>query len=1437
MASEDKETASSPVSMHNSTLTLDTDPSTTSQATEAKSKPQRSSFKHLFRFTRWNHAASLLVALVASAASASIKSVLSVVLGKIFDAVSDFGAGYRSGSETLEDVSHWALVLLGMGAANWLASAALLSLWVVFGELQANSARIDIFESLLSKKMPWYDALDQGISSLLVRIQTQTRELQLATSQVLGLLVTDLIVSFASLAIALSYSWKLTLVLIASLPISIVIMSLATRRLDPAIQAQKHHQETASKFATSSIKAIEIVKVFNGFDRELWQYCEATKLAGKQYLVQAQCNCFQMGYVAFWVIGMFVAAFWYGTILVDQGLSPGHVITTFFATLSAFQGIEALLPHWLVLSKGMSAGSFLSSISNKRDDGTANTESGRSQPEACIGKVDLVDVTFAYPSNPTKTVLERSNLSFLPGQLTFIVGRSGSGKSTIGNLIAQLYDPSSGIVCLDGQPLTTLDADWVRSNITLIQQLSVTFDDSVFNNVAVGLGDPESVSKEAVSSACQFALLQSTISSLPEGLETRIGPNGIQLSGGQRQRLALARARIRDPTVLILDEVTSSLDQINRGLVIDAIREWRREKTTIIITHDIDQIEDEDYVYVMENASLTQQGLRKELDTLSTGPFATLSCLAHADPRSSTPSQTERTACGLLSSTNRSTACGLLSSTNRSTSTITERSHDKTLSMSSFLLKELNGDMVDPARNRFSQYKALGAGTAIALEMWKKQIWEGSDVEERPGKTRRSGSFCEAEKRKSSNTVDEFFEPPRRCSAPEPGRTPSPDSDYKIDLFEDSGYNTEDLLYVFGKAERRDDIAGLRLAAGREPPPTMDMEIITNSGSPKPSTLLSTLGTVWPTLTASDRAIFIIGIVVCIVSAAATPMFSFCLSQLFGVLWLPDNRAAEAKKWGLYLMATGIIDGTSTGFGHYMLERTGQSWVNALRLEALKKVLQQPKSWFDKEANSASRINECLDRDSEETRNIVGRFIPLFISAFGMITVSVIWALTVSWKLTLVALSPLPLIVGAVKGYAVLSEKWETRCNQGATDAGALLNETFVNIRVVRALMLEKYLSAKYQKLTTHLLGLGKRRAGYTCGLFGLYESMSFPLTALVFYYGTVLLIQSDGVTLTQVLQVINLLLFSIGMSTGALSSMPQLTMAQATAVQLLGYVRMPIESDGEGQGGVRISNPLPIALRDVQFTYSQSPNAQVLRGISFDIAPGSCTAIVGSSGSGKSTIISLLMGLYRPSKDTTSSLTYAGIPFSALNTQHLRSTMAYVSQTPHLFPTSIVENIAYGLPSASPLRNTLGIHAAAKAAGIHEFIVSLPQGYATPIGEGGIALSGGQAQRLSIARALARRPRLLILDEPTSALDAECSGMIRETISELVHGARTTGQGEMAIVMVTHTPEMMRICDNIVVIDGGVKVEEGRYEELMRARGAFRHLVSKGEWDGGEKS
>jgi ATP-binding cassette subfamily B (MDR/TAP) protein 1 len=225
-------------------------------------------------------------------------------------------------------------------------------------------------------------------------------------------------------------------------------------------------------------------------------------------------------------------------------------------------------------------------------------------------------------------------------------------------------------------------------------------------------------------------------------------------------------------------------------------------------------------------------------------------------------------------------------------------------------------------------------------------------------------------------------------------------------------------------------------------------------------------------------------------------------------------------------------------------------------------------------------------------------------------------------------------------------------------------------------------------------------------------------------------------------------------------------------------------------------------------------------------IPSNTCTAIVGASGSGKSTIVSLLLGLYPPglSKSDPPSLTIGGRDIRSLDISTLRSLIAVVPQQPTLFPATITANITYGLPRTSPLSHPSNIRVAATAAGIHDFIATLPQQYETPIGDGGIGLSGGQAQRIVIARALVRCPKILILDEATSSLDSESAEVIRQTVKRLVE--REKG---LTVIIVTHAKEMMMVARNVVVIEKGHVVEEGPFERLTREGGALWRMLRAG--------
>lgn len=221
------------------------------------------------------------------------------------------------------------------------------------------------------------------------------RELQMATSQPLGFFLQHIAAALAATGIALYYSWKLTLVLSTSIPIAALFLWLISRRLQPAIEAQKRELNEASKYANTAINAVDTVKVFNGQDNEVWQYTSAIKTAAKSYLIQANANALQMGFSRFLLIVMFVAGFWYGLVLYKEGgLSPGNVFTTFYSFLMANQAVQSLLPQWLILSKGMSAGKTLKQIMGGMNDKRRVSKiTGSRQLESCAGDIEVINVS------------------------------------------------------------------------------------------------------------------------------------------------------------------------------------------------------------------------------------------------------------------------------------------------------------------------------------------------------------------------------------------------------------------------------------------------------------------------------------------------------------------------------------------------------------------------------------------------------------------------------------------------------------------------------------------------------------------------------------------------------------------------------------------------------------------------------------------------------------------------------------------------------------------------------------------------------------------------------------------------------------------------------------------------------------------------------------
>jgi ATP-binding cassette subfamily B (MDR/TAP) protein 1 len=200
--------------------------------------------------------------------------------------------------------------------------------------------------------------------------------------------------SIASLGLAFYFSWKLTLVIISVFPIAAVVLYLVSLPLSPAVETQKQELTRASKYANTAIEAIDTVKAYNGQGQEVWQYSSTIKKVASSYMIQARCNAMQFGITKLFMVSIFVQGFWFGLFLVDQGMDPGHVLTTFYACLAAMQSIETVLPQWLVLAKGMSAGETLKSIMIQMEHGRKVIHMvGTTKPMFSPGDIEVNEVS------------------------------------------------------------------------------------------------------------------------------------------------------------------------------------------------------------------------------------------------------------------------------------------------------------------------------------------------------------------------------------------------------------------------------------------------------------------------------------------------------------------------------------------------------------------------------------------------------------------------------------------------------------------------------------------------------------------------------------------------------------------------------------------------------------------------------------------------------------------------------------------------------------------------------------------------------------------------------------------------------------------------------------------------------------------------------------
>ncbi|CAM0944818.1 unnamed protein product [Alopecurus aequalis] len=553
-----------------------------------------------------------------------------------------------------------------------------------------------------------------------------------------------------------------------------------------------------------------------------------------------------------------------------------------------------------------------------------------------------------------------------------------------------------------------------------------------------------------------------------------------------------------------------------------------------------------------------------------------------------------------------------------------------------------------------------------------------------------------------------------------------------------------------------------------------------------------------------DYVLMAVGSVGACAHGASVPVFFIFFGKLINIIGLaslfPTTVSGRVAKYSLDFVYLGVVILFSSWTEVACWMHTGERQAAKMRLAYLRSMLDQDIAVFDTEASTGEVINAITsdilvvqDAISEKVGNFmhyISRFLAGFAIGFSRV-----------WQISLVTLAIVPLIAIAGGTYAYVTIGLMARVRKSYVKAGEIAEEVIGNVRTVQAFVGEEKAVRTYREalLTTYKYG---KRGGLAkgLGLGSMHMTLFLSWALLVWFTGIVVHkgISNGGESFTTMLNVV-IAGLSLGQAAPNISTFLRARTAAYPIFQMIERSTVNTMSSKAGRTLPTVEGN--IAFREVRFAYPSRPDVVILDKFSLDFPAGKIVALVGGSGSGKSTVVSLIERFYEPLSGT---ILLDGNDIRSLDVKWLRGQIGLVNQEPALFATSIRENILYGKGDARAEE----IEHAAKLSEAITFINNLPERYETQVGERGIQLSGGQKQRIAISRAILKNPSILLLDEATSALDAESEKSVQEALDRVMVG-RTT-------VVIAHRLSTIRNADTIAVVDGGRIVETGTHEQLM---------------------
>ncbi|XP_027979016.1 bile salt export pump isoform X1 [Eumetopias jubatus] len=562
----------------------------------------------------------------------------------------------------------------------------------------------------------------------------------------------------------------------------------------------------------------------------------------------------------------------------------------------------------------------------------------------------------------------------------------------------------------------------------------------------------------------------------------------------------------------------------------------------------------------------------------------------------------------------------------------------------------------------------------------------------------------------------------------------------------------------------------------------------------------------------------LVGAVGAAVNGSVTPLYAFLFSQILGTFSLPDKEEQRSQINGVCLLfvLVGCVSFCTQFLQEYAFAKSGELLTKRLRKFGFRAMLGQDIGWFDDLRNSPGALTTRLATDASQVQGATGSQIGMMVNSFTNVTVAMIIAFFFSWKLSLVIMCFFPFLAlsGAIQTRMLTG--FASQDKEALEIAGQITNEALSNIRTVAGIGKERQFIEAFEVELEKPFKTAFRKANVYGLCFGFSQCMVFVANSASYRYGGYL-IPNEGLHFTYVFRVISSVVLSATALGRASSYTPSYAKAKISAARFFQLLDRHPPIKVYSSAGEKWDNfQGQIDFVDCKFTYPSRPDIQVLNGLSVSVRPGQTLAFVGSSGCGKSTSIQLLERFYDPDQG---EVMIDGHDSKKVNVQFLRSNIGIVSQEPVLFACSIMDNIKYGdntkeIPKEKVIE-------AAKQAQLHDFIMSLPEKYETNVGAQGSQLSRGEKQRIAIARAIVRDPKILLLDEATSALDTESEKMVQAALDKAREG-RTC-------IVIAHRLSTIQNSDIIAVMSQGKVIEKGTHEELMGQKGAYYKLVTTG--------